>query len=458
MRALLDSASQPKERQELEKQRIEQERQNILQQQIEQEKQRLAQQQIEKEKQQELAEQVKEYLNYDALQQVVESQYTDHDRVTDLDIKRFVNFTQDTSDPDRNEFVKLGEMYEDPSREEIFSKLNNNLNLDDWLQLRTRPADRLELVSLVEHFETLKPQFERLLGKDYSAKITPITETLKIKYKTAILKEITQELPTYDKTENRFVLTAKTVGRYLEETDEKNDTFYHPVLGTLKQYIFENNPAQRDNINKFIVKPPESSDNAIKRAVETFIMETDSSKDENKHVKQFYDEYQDYLEKQQRNIDAITDELLATELTKPKHEEALRLWNESIDDDGLLEDLQNLIRKDKVLSSLYDELKRAENAEYDWERCCADENIQEIFKMKLKQEGIMCKSYRILLAYVFDVNIRVYAKDEDNEIVLIEDHNPKSIKNIQLFPRLQATISLQECHLDSTLAQTAFKE
>ncbi|XP_041782118.1 uncharacterized protein LOC121598850 isoform X1 [Anopheles merus] len=416
-----------KEKQELEKQRIAQERKNILQQQIEQEKQRLARQQIEKEKQQELAEQVKEYLNCDALQQVVESQYTDHDRVTDLDIKRFVNFTQDTSDQDRNEFVKLGEMYKDPGREEIFSKLNNNLNLDDWLQLRTRPADRPELVSLVEHFETLKSQFKRLLGRDCSAKITTVTETLKIKYKTAILKEITQELPTYHTTVNRFVLTAKTVGRYLEETDEKNDTFYHPDLGTLKQYIFENNPAQRDNINKFMARASESNDNAIKRAVETFIMETDSSKDENKRVKLFYDEYQDYLEKQQRNIDAITQSL-AAELKKSKHQEAFRLWNDSIDDDGLLEDLEELIRKDKVLSSLYDELKRAENAEYDWERCCADEKIQEIFQINLKQEGIMCKSYRILLAYLYDVNIRVYAKDEDNEIVLIEDHNPKSIK------------------------------
>nr|XP_049465269.1 uncharacterized protein LOC125906394 isoform X1 [Anopheles coluzzii]XP_049465270.1 uncharacterized protein LOC125906394 isoform X1 [Anopheles coluzzii]XP_049465271.1 uncharacterized protein LOC125906394 isoform X1 [Anopheles coluzzii] len=401
-----------KEKQELEKQRIAQERKNVLQQQIEQEKQRLAKRQIEKEKQQELAEQVKEYLNCDALQQVVESQYADLDRVTDLDIKRI---------------VKLGEMYKDPSREEIFSKLNNNLNLDDWLQLRTRPADRPELVSLVEHFETLKSQLERLRGRDYSSKITPVTETLKIKYKIAILKEITQELPTYHTTENRFVLTAKTVGRYLEETDEKNDTFYHPVLGTLKQYIFENNPAQRDNINKFIAKASEYSVNGVKRAVETFIMETDSSKDENKRVKLFYDEYQDYLEKQQRNIDAITQSL-AAELKKSKHQEAFRLWNESIDDDGLLEDLEELIRKDKVLSSLYDELKRAENAEYDWERCCADEKIQEIFQINLKQEGIMCKSYRILLAYVYDLNIRVYAKDEDNEIVLIEDHNPKSIK------------------------------
>lgn len=89
----------------------------------------------------------------------------------------------------------------------------------------------------------------------------------------------------------------------------------------------------------------------IKRAVETFMLETGSTKARNEVVRQFYNEYHEFAKKQQKNIDALT-ESLATELKKSMHQEAFRLWNESVGGDTLPADLVKMIRQDETLSSL----------------------------------------------------------------------------------------------------------
>uniref|UniRef100_A0A182X6A2 Uncharacterized protein n=1 Tax=Anopheles quadriannulatus TaxID=34691 RepID=A0A182X6A2_ANOQN len=145
---------------------------------------------------------------------------------------------------------------------------------------------------------------------------------------------------------------------------------------------------------------------------------------------------------QQKNIDTIIAPLEA-ELKKQQNDEVLRLWYESVGDNTLPEDLKMMLRNDKALSSLYDKLTVERNAEYNWERCCADEKIQEIFKISLEKEGIVNKSYRVLLAYVFNVNIRVYDRDENNEIELIENHNHKSTTVIHVLKKVNKFIQLK---------------
>ncbi|XP_061510531.1 uncharacterized protein LOC133392815 [Anopheles gambiae] len=423
-------------------------------------KQRLAQQQIEQEEsaketessqlvnlsksEQQLAQKLKENGEYDALQQTVEGQHTDLERATDPFIKRFVNFTQDTSIHKQFSFVELHTMTKDTEQKKMIDILSNNLNLDDWLQLQAQViSDQHELESLINLLVTCFPHFNTLVDANDKAKVQIIVKTLKLKHLFAALNKKTHDLATYQTNVTNFELTAESIIRYLEETEEKNDTFHHPMLGSFRKYIFENSLAQRENIAQFVVKLSNSSDEAIKRAVETFILETGGTKTENEVVKQFYNEYHEFPKKQQNNIDALT-ESLATELKKSMHQEAFRLWNESVGGDTLPADLVKMIRQDEKLSSLYDKLLLEKNTEYDWERCSSDKKIQEIFKISIEQEGITGKSYRVLLAYTYDVNIRVYAKNEDNEIVLIEDHNPKSATVIHILQKENEFIQLKD--------------
>ena len=393
---------------------------------------------------QQLAQKLKENGEYDALQQTVEGQHTDLERATDPFIKRFVNFTQDTSIHKQFSFVELHTMTKDTEQKKMIDILSNNLNLDDWLQLQAQViSDQHELESLINLLVTCFPHFNTLVDANDKAKVQIIVKTLKLKHLFAALNKKTHDLATYQTNVTNFKLTAESIIRYLEETEEKNDTFHHPMLGSFRKYIFENSLAQRENIAQFVVKLSNSSDEAIKRAVETFILETGSTKTENEVVKQFYNEYHEFPKKQQNNIDALT-ESLATELKKSMHREAFRLWNESVGGDTLPADLVKMIRQDETLSSLYDKLLHEKNTEYDWERCSSDKKIQEIFKISIEQEGITGKSYRVLLAYTYDVNIRVYAKNEDNGIVLIEDHKPNSATVIHILQKENEFIQLKD--------------
>ncbi|XP_061512644.1 PH domain-containing protein DDB_G0275795-like, partial [Anopheles gambiae] len=409
--------------QQLPQQPIEEEIQQLPQQPIEEVEQQLPQQQIEEENQQLRQQQIQEE-NQQLPHQQIEEEYqqqslTDIDRIAELRITRHINYAQDTTFQHRPDLVTFDTSVQDTAQGTIHGIPNN---IDEWLQFRTEIHDIATIDENVERFETFKSQFNAIEDENVKEKLSEIEKILKIKFKWLVLNKILDEISNLLNA-RRFELTAQNVARCLEVTQKRNVTT--PQVGFVTDHIFENSPEKREIIIKCITQSSESANNAIKRAVESFILEKSSTKDENDVLKQFYNKYHEVVTRANKILEKT--ESFKAELKKSKIQEAFLHQNVNVNDDAWPIDLVQLIRQDNTLRSLYDELVfMKKEKKRDWEKCCADEKIQDILKINIRQQGIMCKSYRILLAYLYDVNIRVYARDEDHEIVLIENHNPNS--------------------------------
>ena len=306
---------------------IEEETQHIAQHPIEEVNQQQSQQQIEEENQQLPQQQIEEEYQQQSL--------TDIDRITELRITRHINYAQDTTFQHRPDLVTFDTSVQDTAQGTIHGIPNN---IDEWLQFRTEIHDIATIDENVERFETFKSQFNAIEDENVKEKLLEIEKILKIKFKWLVLNKILDEISNLLNA-RRFELTAQNVARCLEVTQKRNDTT--PQVGFVTDHIFENSPEKREIIIKCITQPSESANNAIKRAVESFILEKSSTKDKNDVLKQFYNKYHEVVNRAHEILKKT--ELFKAELKKSKIQEAFLQQNVNVNDDAWPIDLVQLI-------------------------------------------------------------------------------------------------------------------
>ncbi|XP_078051887.1 uncharacterized protein LOC144478038, partial [Augochlora pura] len=72
-----------------------------------------------------------------------------------------------------------------------------------------------------------------------------------------------------------------------------------------------------------------------------------------------------------------------------------------------------------------------------------NKQLLEEYRDHVQDEGPFSESYRVLLAYAFDVNLRLYVVDENKELSLQENHNPLSKKVVHVLSLSDGFVQLR---------------
>ncbi|WP_265022660.1 DEAD/DEAH box helicase [Wolbachia endosymbiont (group B) of Ischnura elegans] len=379
-----------------------------------------------------------------ALQAIVENQEQQEKQTTELGIKRHSSyqskskhysdiFTTTSSTTCRETIdVKslIGKLAKEPPR------------LDNWFQLKKAELNLSQLSQLFLVFETLKGSSPETGSLQNNIELQDIEKLLIDKYRLATLQEVVKQLPPYQEVTNNVELTPENAARYLIEAKENDNNISHHILGTLNQYLYENSTEQHEKISKFSKEELQNTENkALKYSIRAFVLEVGKLEEEHTDVKKYYNEYKEFLEKQKRSLD-IFFEAFKSELSQSRHVEVFGLWVESIKDKSLRSKLEEKIQKDKFLNALYNRFNSQLKQEYDWNECCKDQAVLREHDNYIQEKGLLSESYRELLAYIFDINIRLYAENQDNKLFLQGDHNPSSKQVIHILCRDNKFIQL----------------
>ncbi|WP_264685759.1 helicase-related protein [Wolbachia endosymbiont (group B) of Pandemis corylana] len=378
-----------------------------------------------------------------ALQAITENQEQQEKQTTELKIKRHspyqnkskhYNDISTTTPRSNREIVDV---------EDLISELKNNL--DNWSKLKDIELSLSQLDQLFSNFEALKNRpttAQGLLDNTKNSKLRDIENLLIDKYRLATLQEIAKRLSHYQKVTDNVELTPESAARYLVEAKENDSNISHDVLGTLNQYFYEHSKEQSEKISKFGKEELQNTENkALKYSIRAFVLEVGKLEEEHTDVKKYYNEYKEFLEKQERSLN-IFFEAFKSELSQPRHAEIFDLWIKSVKDKSLISKLEEKIQEDNFLKVLYDRFNNQLELEYDWDKCCKDQAILKEYNDYIQEKGPLSGSYRELLAYVFGINIRLYAEDQDNRLFLRGDHNPSSKKIIHILCRDNKFIQL----------------
>ncbi|XP_052892285.1 uncharacterized protein LOC128300304 [Anopheles moucheti] len=287
---------------------------------------------------------------------------------------------------------------------ENFIPENDAFNLDAWVQLKTFVIDFGNLKQLIDRFNTVKQHFIDEKSVENTDKIRQIEQMLVEKYKLTALHALATDLEQNQEKRESNSMQIQNVSKYLVETKAKNSVIAHATLGTMKQYVFENTQRIRDNIATFVEQEMMINSLALNRAVKAYVLET---------------AYSDLANECLEN--------LQNELKKPQHKNISRFWD-ALDDRPLEHEVREMIEKDSTLKQLYErwnEVKR-QALQYESDELSVDEDKKNKFITHIRSKGVKSKSCRELLAYVYDVNLRVYDRDDEHELILCEDHNTSS--------------------------------
>ncbi|WP_353273498.1 DEAD/DEAH box helicase [Wolbachia endosymbiont (group A) of Agelastica alni] len=379
-----------------------------------------------------------------ALQAIVENQEQQEKQTTELRIKRHSPY-QNKSKHHNDVFITTSSITyrETIDVESFIDKLKKEpLLLDNWFQLKKAELNLSQLSQLFLVFETLKDSPPETSSLQNNTELKDIEKLLIDKYRLATLQEIVKQLPPYQEVTNNVELTPENAARYLIEAKENDNNISHHILGTLNQYLYENSTEQHEKISKFGKEELQNTENkALKYSIRAFVLEVGKLEEEHTDVKKYYNEYKEFLEKQERSLN-IFFEAFKRELSQPRHAEVFGLWIESIKDKSLRSKLEEKIQKDDFLKALYNRFNNQLRQEYDWKECCKDQAVLQKYDDYIQEKGPLSGSYRELLACIFGINIRLYVEDQDNRLFLQGDHNPSSKQIIHMLCRDNKFIQL----------------
>ena len=379
-----------------------------------------------------------------ALQAIVENQEQQEKQTTELGIKRHSPY-QNKSKHHNDIFITTSSTTyrETIDVESFIDKLKKEpLLLDNWFQLKKAELNLSQLSQLFLVFETLKGSPPETSSLQNNTELQDIEKLLIDKYRLATLQEIVKQLPPYQEVTNNVELTPESAARYLVEAKENDSNISHDVLGTLNQYFYEHSKEQSEKISKFGKEELQNTENkALKYSIRAFVLEVGKLEEEHIDVKKYYNEYKEFLEKQEHSLN-IFFEVFKSELSQPRHAEVFDLWIKSVKDKSSISKLEEKIQEDNFLKVLYDRFNNQLELEYDWDKCCKDQAILKEYNDYIQEKGPLSGSYRELLAYVFGINIRLYVEDQDNRLFLRGDHNPSSKKIIHILCRDNKFIQL----------------
>ncbi|XP_035893458.1 uncharacterized protein LOC118503851 isoform X2 [Anopheles stephensi] len=324
------------------------------------------------------------------------------DDLQELSINRHVPFNPGMEH--RKVKVTLSTSGKANAGERTFTKADST-DLDDWLELNTFVIDCDGLKKLMHDFTKVKASLSGQRSKENTTKMEIIDEIFVAKYKLAALQEMTHRLGLNQTVKPQITVQLQIAAKHLTESKAKDNLSGHTVLGTMKQYIFENTQQQRDNLADYVEQELKNDNISFQRTVKVFVLET---------------EYEEMLNE--------SLESLRKELRQPQHANIRQFWDGS--DDRPLEDaVRKMLERDETLKKHYDRwngMKR-KIAQYEFaDNRCVEEGVRQKFIKHIRSKGITAKSCRALLAYLYNVNLKVYERDDDYELVLREDHNSSS--------------------------------
>ncbi|MCA7010345.1 DEAD/DEAH box helicase [Wolbachia endosymbiont of Tribolium confusum] len=379
-----------------------------------------------------------------ALQAIVENQEQQEKQTTELGIKRHSPY-QNKSKHHNDIFITTSSTTyrETIDVESFIDKLKKEpLLLDNWFQLKKAELNLSQLSQLFLVFETLKGSPPETSSLQNNTELQDIEKLLIDKYRLATLQEIVKQLPPYQEVTNNVELTPENAARYLIEAKGNDNNISHHILGTLNQYLYKNSTEQHEKISKFGKEELQNTENkALKYSIRAFVLEVGKLEEEHTDVKKYYNKHKKFLKDQEHSLN-IFFEAFKRELSQPRHAEVFGLWIESIKDKSLRSKLEEKIQKDDFLKALYNRFNNQLRQEYDWKECCKDQAVLQKYDDYIQEKGLLSESYRELLAYIFDVNIRLYAENQDNKLFLQGDHNPSSKQIIHILCRDNEFIQL----------------
>ncbi|UXX39938.1 hypothetical protein [Wolbachia endosymbiont of Oryzaephilus surinamensis] len=379
-----------------------------------------------------------------ALQAIVENQEQQEKQTTELGIKRHSPY-QNKSKHHNDIFITTSSTTyrETIDVESFIDKLKKEpLLLDNWFQLKKAELNLSQLSQLFLVFETLKGSPPETSSLQNNTELQDIEKLLIDKYRLATLQEIVKQLPPYQEVTNNVELTPENAARYLIEAKGNDNNISHHILGTLNQYLYKNSTEQHEKISRFGKEELQNTENkALKYSIRAFVLEVGKLEEEHTDVKKYYNKHKKFLKDQEHSLN-IFFEAFKRELSQPRHAEVFGLWIESIKDKSLRSKLEEKIQKDDFLKALYNRFNNQLRQEYDWKECCKDQAVLQKYDDYIQEKGLLSESYRELLAYIFDVNIRLYAENQDNKLFLQGDHNPSSKQIIHILCRDNEFIQL----------------
>ncbi|WP_341819867.1 DEAD/DEAH box helicase [Wolbachia endosymbiont (group A) of Brachyopa scutellaris] len=379
-----------------------------------------------------------------ALQAIVENQEQQEKQTTELGIKRHSPYKNKSKHHNDIFITTSSTTYRETIDVESFiDKLKKEpLLLDNWFQLKKAELNLSQLSQLFLVFETLKGSPPETSSLQNNTELQDIEKLLIDKYRLATLQEIVKQLPPYQEVTNNVELTPENAARYLIEAKGNDNNISHHILGTLNQYLYKNSTEQHEKISKFGKEELQNTENkALKYSIRAFVLEVGKLEEEHTDVKKYYNKHKKFLKDQEHSLN-IFFEAFKRELSQPRHAEVFSLWIESIKDKSLRSKLEEKIQKDDFLKALYNRFNNQLRQEYDWKECCKDQAVLQKYDDYIQEKGLLSESYRELLAYIFDVNIRLYAENQDNKLFLQGDHNPSSKQIIHILCRDNEFIQL----------------
>lgn len=373
-----------------------------------------------------------------ALLAINENQEQREKRTTELRIKRhypYYNKSKHNNDVSiTTSSITCGDIIDVESF--IVNLAKEPLPLDNWFWLTKTELNLSQCSQLFSVFGRVD------IRSADTSKLQDIQKLLLDKYRLATLQKIARQLPSYQEVTDNVALMPGNAVRYLIEAKENDNNITHPVLGTLNQYLYENSEAQREKMFKFYKEKLQNEDNkALKCFMRTFVLEKGKSEEVCSCIKQYYDGYKEFSEGQIRSSN-IFFEAFKSELSRPRHAEVYSLFIESIKVESLRSKLEEKLQEDRFLNTLYNRFNSRLREEFDWNKCYEDEAVLQKYDNYIREKNIFSESYRELLAYVFDINIRLYVKDQDNKMFLRGDHNPSSEQIIYILCRDNKFIQL----------------
>ncbi|MDR0288892.1 MAG: hypothetical protein LBH78_02480 [Rickettsiales bacterium] len=280
-----------------------------------------------------------------ALQAITENQEQQEKQTTELGIKRHSTYQSKSKHYSDIFTTTSSTTYRETiDVKSLINKLKNDtLPLDDWFQLKETELNLSQLSELFSVFGALEGALltrEACRVTQRTAKLQDIEKLLLDKYRLATLQEIEKQLPPYQEVTDNVELMPESAAKFLVEVKENDSNISHAVLGTLKQYFYENSKEQREKISKFGKEELQNKDNqALKCSMRAFVLEVEKSEKVHSCIKKYYNEHKEFLEKQERSLN-IFFEAFKSELSQPRHAEVFGLWIESIKDKSLRRCLQ----------------------------------------------------------------------------------------------------------------------
>ncbi|EFN87607.1 Protein translocase subunit secA [Harpegnathos saltator] len=310
-------------------------------------------------------------------------------------------------------------------------------SLNEWFELGNEELEYSHFNHLFELYGQLEKKYaQRKKGTndnayEIQAQLKNIGQFLIKKYRLAVLQQIALQIAGYRNiVTNKFESTPKNMIKYFRKIkcNPHVNLSPHKELGNLQQYFFEDNETQRNMISEFCTEENVSKyHEAFKFSIASFVIDEGEEEEAHSSAKKYYKEYIKFARKQEIKLKKFYEES-KLDAGNEMAGQFIRSLNNTIVENKLKEDA----KKDKQLNELYERFTNMFSERFIWEDCMKDPKILEEYVQHIQLHGPLSPSYRELLAYIFNINICIYTTDQNNQLCLLDVHNPQSTDVIYL--------------------------